>query len=121
MLTVTGRNVLDRVVEFASGAMNSRSNKQWLLFCENGLNMAASYASRFDSSVVPMDTVMSRMCRFADNDEQAYKPVWPGYESALVVEDYDFLPLDIDKAQNGPFSPKFTLVSHEEFPVLGGH
>jgi hypothetical protein len=55
------------------------------------------------------------MCRFADPQEEAYAPLWPGSGRALVVEDYNFLPLNGDLCRMGPFGPMFSLVSHAEF------
>ena len=115
VLTVTGRNVLDRVVDLIGPAMNIQDKKQWLLFCENGLDVAATYASRFDSSVVAMDTVMSACAGSRMTKRKHTNRCGPGLYRRLLWRITDFLPLDIDKAQDGPFSPKFTLVTHEEF------
>jgi mannitol-1-phosphate/altronate dehydrogenase len=55
------------------------------------------------------------MCRFADSQEQSYPSLWPGHKDSLVVEDYDFLPLDADRCSCGPFTSVFSLVPHGEF------
>lgn len=115
VLTATGRNLLDKVVGTIAPAMNERVKKSWLLFCENGRHIAASYAPSFGPQTVLVDTVMSRMCRFASPRERAYEPLWPGNDGALVVEERSFLPLSADLCGAGPFGPMFSLVSHAEF------
>ncbi len=115
VLTATGRQLLDKVVATIAPAMNERAKKGWLLFCENGRHIAASYAHSFGSQTVLVDTVMSRMCRFASPQERAYEPLRPGNDRALVVEEYSFLPLSADLCGSGPFGPMFSLVSHAEF------
>jgi len=115
VFTAVGRRPLARVVGAIAPAMNARSRQGWLLFCENGLHIAEQWASHFGLPVVLVDTVMSRMCRFSAPQEEGYHPLWPGYSHALVVEDYDELPLDASVCAPGPFTGVFSLVSHEEF------
>jgi mannitol-1-phosphate 5-dehydrogenase len=115
VLTVTGRNLLDKVVETIAPAMNERVKKGWLLFCENGRHIATSYADSFGPQTVLVDTVMSRMCRFGSPQKDTYEPLWPGNDRTLVVEEYSLLPLSADLCGSGPFGPMFTLVSHAEF------
>jgi len=115
VLTATGRTLLDKVVGTIAPTMNQRVKKGWLLFCENGRHIAASYADSFRPQTVLVDTVMSRMCRFGSAQESAYEPLWPGNDKTLVVEDYSFLPLSADLCHPGPFGPTFSLVSHAEF------
>jgi len=55
------------------------------------------------------------MCRFADPHEDNYQPLWPGHKDSLVVEDYDFLPLDADRCSSGPFTSVFSIIAHDEF------
>ncbi|HID95640.1 MAG TPA: hypothetical protein EYP53_06250 [Candidatus Latescibacteria bacterium] len=117
VLSATGRRLLDKVVASIAPAMNTRSRKAWLLFCENGLHIADSYARSFGPQIVLADTVMSRMCRFGDPQESAYQPLWPGYGSSLVIEDYSFLPLDADLCRLGPFTSVFSLITHAEFLI----
>ena len=115
VLTAVRRRALDKVVPVISPGLNARENPVWLLFCENGLHIAVAYASRFGPKVVPVDTVMSRMCRFSSSSEEHYEPMWPGCDDRLVVEEYGYLPLDEELCSRGPFSPIFSLVSHDQF------
>jgi len=115
VFTATRKQLLDDVVLMIAPAMNRRAKKGWLLFCENGRDIAAGYAHSFAPQTVLVDTVMSRMCRFGGPLEGKYEPLWPGSERALVVEDHSFLPLSADLCRSGPFGPMFSLVSHAEF------
>jgi mannitol-1-phosphate/altronate dehydrogenase len=115
VLTVTGRRLLDTVVSIIAPALNARLLPAWVLFCENGLNIAERYRQAFGSHVVLVDTVMSRMCRFDGVDGDAYRPIWPGNDLSLVVEDYSYWPLDATLCQGGPFSAVFSLVSPDKF------
>jgi mannitol-1-phosphate 5-dehydrogenase len=123
ILTVTSRRLLDQIVPWLSELLRGRETRHTLLFCENGLNIARSFANRFGPHTVLVDTVMSRMCRFdvpsggagpAPEDARV-RPLWPGGGEALVVEDYDYWPLDARVCEGGPFSPAFSLVPPEEF------
>jgi hypothetical protein len=115
VLTATGRRLLDDVVAMIAPAMNGRVKKGWLLFCENGQHITASYAHSFGPQTVPVDTVMSRMCRFGSAQEGTYQPLWPGSDRALNVESYSFLPLSADLCRSGPFGPMFSVIPHAEF------
>jgi mannitol-1-phosphate/altronate dehydrogenase len=116
VLTATGKRFLPAVVSTIRSALNSRPSKVWLLFCENGLHIADTYAPGFERHVVPADTIMSRMSRFGEPEEIGFSAMWPGHRDRLVVEDYAFLPLDAGQCgAGGPFSPAFSLLSHEEF------
>jgi mannitol-1-phosphate/altronate dehydrogenase len=123
ILTVTSRRLLDRIVPWLSEMLNGRETRHYLLFCENGLHIARSFANRFGRHTVLVDTVMSRMCRFDAPNRGAghagasapYHPMWPGHGEALVVEEYEFWPLDAGICEGGPFSPAFSLVPPEEF------
>ena len=116
VLTATSRSVLGAVVSRIAPALNAASSKTWLLFGENGLQIASEHAPSFDPQVVLVDTVMLRMCRLTRVvDEPHFSPLWPGYDQALVVEAYDYIPLDSSLCQAGPFSSAFSLVSPEEF------
>ena len=114
VLTATGAKVLDQVMSLISTVLNTRTAKAWLLFCENGRHAVAN-AWRYEDQTILVDTVMSRMCRFGDPTERGYKPLWPGTDTSLVVEDYDYLPLDAGLCLRGPFSPVFSLVPQAEF------
>ncbi len=115
VLTATGRRLLDNIVADIAPAMNARTGRAWLLFCENGRHIAESYRPSFGPGTTLVDTVMSRMCRFDDPRRDEYQPLCPGDDRALVVEDYSFLPLDAELCRSGPFAPVFSLVSHDEF------
>jgi hypothetical protein len=123
ILTVTSRRLLDQIVPWLSEMLNGRETRHYLLFCENGLHIARSFARRFERHTVLVDTVMSRMCRLDAPygaagylpDGASYHPMWPDHGEALVVEDYAFWPLDAGISEGGPFSPAFSLVSPEEF------
>ena len=114
VLTATARKALRKVVDDIAPILNARPTRAWLLFCENGLNIANAYAPAFGPQTVLVDTVMSRMCRFARPEETIYEPMWEGSE-ALVTEDYDYLPLDAGLCSPGPFSPVFSMVCHSDF------
>lgn len=115
VLTAVGNSALDRLMASIARPMNVRLWRGWLLFCENGQHIAARYGPRFGPQTVVVDTVMSRMCRFGEPEEREYAPLWPGHDTALIVEDYGSLPLDAELCAGGPFSPAFSLVSHSEF------
>jgi len=116
VLTATGRKFLDGIVADIAGMLNKRQQKTWLLFCENGRDIAAYYRKDFQPQIVLVDTVMSRMCRFADaTQEKQFPPLWPGSDTALVVEQYSNLPVDGNLCRPGPFSSAFSMVSREEF------
>jgi hypothetical protein len=115
VLTATNKNVLDKVAGAIAPALNARSRKVWVLFCENGLNIAESHRKAFGPQVTLLDTVMSRMCRFETTRNGVYQPLWPGYDTSLVNEDYDFFPLDASLCQGGPFTGAFSLVSPDQF------
>ncbi|MCC7354385.1 MAG: hypothetical protein IT330_11570 [Anaerolineae bacterium] len=115
VLTAVGKKPLDKVVAVIAPTMNARARRGWLLFCENGQDIARYNAPRFGGQTVLADTVMSRMCRFGEPDERDYQPLWPGAPSSLVVEEYGYLPLDESVCGGGPFTGVFSLVSREEF------
>ena len=116
VFTATSTRNLGDVISCIAPVLNARERKRWLLFCENGRFLGSSYRDNFLAHVVLVDTVMSRMCRFASVDEEGgFEPLWPGFDKALVVEDYNSLPLDQDVCGSGPFSKVFLLVSHEQF------
>jgi mannitol-1-phosphate/altronate dehydrogenase len=115
VLTAVGKKVLDKVVAVIAPILNARTRQGWLLFCENGLNVAEEYASRFGEQMVLADTVMSRMCRFGEPGERGYRPMGPEATPSLVVEEYGYLPLDAGVCGSGPFTDVFSLVSHADF------
>jgi mannitol-1-phosphate/altronate dehydrogenase len=115
VLTATGRRYLDGVVRRIAPALRARTRKVWLLFCENGRDIAAAYRAALGTQVVCVDTVMSRMCRFADPEETGYAPMWAGDASRLVVEEYGVIPLDAERCAGGPFGSAFDVVSPDEF------
>jgi mannitol-1-phosphate/altronate dehydrogenase len=123
ILTITNRQLLDQIVPWLSELLNGRQTRHYLLFCENGRSIARSFANYFGPHTVPVDTVMSRMCRFDTLNDAAddapnrpgYAPMWPGHSEFLVAEDYEFWPLDASICEGGPFSPAFSLVPPEEF------
>ncbi len=117
VLTATSRSVLDGVVAVISPTLNARHDRAWLLFCENGLDIAAAYAPRLGQQIVSVDTVMSRMCRFEDQPAGRYQPLCADQRECLVVEDYDYLPLDVESCHHGPFSSVFSLVPHAQFEL----
>jgi mannitol-1-phosphate/altronate dehydrogenase len=121
ILTATNRRLLNGIVPWLAELLRERETTHYLLFCENGLDIAASYANRFGRHTVLVDTVMSRMCRFnapgGESDAPSagpYRGLWPGHE-ALVVEEYALWPLDASVCEGGPFSGAFSLVPPEEF------
>jgi mannitol-1-phosphate 5-dehydrogenase len=115
VLTAVGAQALPDIIRAISPALNSRRRPAWLLFCENGRDIAARYGAGLGPSVRRVDTVMSRMCRFADAGEQGYAPLWPGGEDRLVAESYAAIPLDRAVCEGGPFSGAFTLVDSADF------
>jgi hypothetical protein len=115
VLTATGRQLLDGVVAMIAPTMKRRVEKNWLLFCENGRHIAASYAHSFGPQTVLVDTVVSRMCRFGSAQESIYQPLWPGSDGALIVESDSFFALSADLCRSGPFGPMFSIIPHTEF------
>lgn len=115
VLTCVGRKSLQRVLASVACVMND-CRKNWVLLCENGFHLAEQHAGCLPPQAVLVDTVMSRMCRFAGpEDKEVYAPLWPGSSDALAVEEYAFLPLNSVVVQGGPFSSVFSLVRPEEF------
>ena len=115
VLTAVGGRALPEVVKAIAPILNARRHRLWLLFCENGLDIAARQGKEFSAHVIPVDTVMSRMCRFADPEETGYAPLWPGSDRTLIAEAYAILPLDRALCQDGPFTPVFDLVDTADF------
>ena len=110
-----GARALPEVVRAIAPTLNARRTPVWLLFCENGRDIAARYGADLAGPVRRVDTVMSRMCRFADAEEEGYAPLWPGAAERLVVESYASIPLDRAACRGGPFSGAFTLVDGADF------
>jgi hypothetical protein len=120
VLTAVGRANLGSVVEVMGPALHGRSRALWVLFCENGHAIAETHAGRLGQRAIGVDTVMSRMCRFAEPEEASgYRALCAGgpAQTALVVEPYSFLPLDATRCAGGPFSPVFSLVATEVFAL----
>jgi mannitol-1-phosphate/altronate dehydrogenase len=115
VLTAVGARALPSVAAAVAATVNRHVKPAWLLFCENGLDIARSFATRFASSVTLVDTVMSRMCRAAEPGETGFAPLWHGHDQALVVESYPAIPLDRTLCAGGPFGDAFTLVDPGEF------
>jgi len=115
VLTATDRRILDRVVGRIAPALKARTRTSWLLFCENGLGIAADCARAFGPQVVCVDTVMSRMCRFSEPGETGYESFCSGAGTSLIVEEYTYWPLDAERCQAGPFTPVFSLLPPAEF------
>jgi mannitol-1-phosphate 5-dehydrogenase len=115
VLTAAGARALPDLIRAISPVLNARRRPAWLLFCENGRDIAARYGAGLGPSVRRVDTVMSRMCRFADSGETGYGPLWPGREERLVAESYSMIPLDRAACEGGPFSSAFTLVDTADF------
>jgi mannitol-1-phosphate/altronate dehydrogenase len=117
VLTAVGKRALPAVVPAVAPVLNAHTRPIWLLFCENGLDIAATHRPAFAAHVAAADTVMSRMCRFGDPGEAGYAPLWPGLEQQLVVESFAYLPLDRTICQGGPFTPGFDLVTTADFAM----
>jgi mannitol-1-phosphate 5-dehydrogenase len=115
VLTAVGSRALPEVVRVIAPILNARLRPVWVLFCENGLNIAARLGGGFTAPVALLDTVMSRMCRFAEPQEKIYAPMWPGGEQRLVVESCACIPLDRARCGDGPFTSIFTLVESADF------
>jgi len=115
VLTAVGSRALPSVVAKIAPVLNARNRRVWLLFCENGLGIAAAHGTAFAANVTAVDTVMSRMCRFGEVGETGYAPLWPGAPQHLIAEAYAAIPLDRTLCQHGPFSAAFTLVESADF------
>jgi hypothetical protein len=115
VLTAVGARALPGAMKAIAPVLNRRSRPVWVLFCENGFNIAARHRQELAPHVALADTVMSRMCRFADPEETRYEPLGDGIGQRLVAEAYDFVPLDRDLCEGGPFSAAFQLVGRAEF------
>ena len=48
-------------------------------------------------------------------EEPAFVPMWPNHDVALVVESYDYIPLDSSRCASAHFPSVFSLVSAPEF------
>jgi mannitol-1-phosphate/altronate dehydrogenase len=115
VLTAVGGRALPDVVAAIAPILNARRRRTWLLFCENGRDVASRHGKAFGPSVTCVDTVMSRMCRFAEPGESRYAPLWPGHDARLVAEAYAVIPLDRALCRDGPFTGVFDLVEKDEF------
>jgi len=115
VLTAVGGRALPEVMRVIAPILTARTRRCWLLFCENGRNIAATFGKDLGPLVDPVDTVMSRMCRFADPGEERYAPAWPDRAEKLVVESYGRIPLDRALCGEGPFAPVFDLVDSADF------
>ncbi len=115
VLTAAGAKALPDVMRVLAPVLNARRRPVWLLFCENGRDIATRFGTELGPAVRRVDTVMSRMCRFADPGEAGYQPMWPGAAERLVAESYASIPLDRALCDGGPFSEAFTLVDAAEF------
>ena len=93
ILTATGRSVLPQLVPMLGSALRATGGRHAVLFCENGVHLAAEHGPALGPSARAVDTVMSRMCRFADPDEDHYEPLWPGSPYRLVAEEYTLMPV----------------------------
>ena len=93
ILTATGGSVLPHLVPVLASAVRAAGGEHTVFFCENGVGIAARYGPALGPAARAMDTVMSRMCRFADQDEERYEPLWPGSPHRLVAEEYAFIPV----------------------------
>jgi len=115
VLTAVGNRALPGVVKAIAPVLNARQRPVWLLFCENGLEIAARHSRELTAPVVLVDTVMSRMCRFAEPGEEGYVPLSPGSDEKLVAESYASIPLDDTRCRNGPFTTVFQLMESADF------
>ena len=116
IFTAVGRKNLDNVLIELAPRLVERQRKVWLLFCENGRGLAERYSNRTGRHTVALDTVMSRMCRFAgEGERERYESMWPGESLWLAVEQYSHLPLDGSLCGDGPFNEAFSLMSAEQF------
>jgi len=117
VLTAVGTRALPDVVRRIAPVLAARSRPAWILFCENGRRLAAVHGPAFTAALTPADTVMSRMCRFAEPAERRYAPILPGRGEMLVTEAYDMIPLDRARCAGGPFTSVFSLVDSAEFAL----
>lgn len=115
VLTAAGTRALSDVVKVLAPVLGQSRRRTWVLFCENGLDIAVRFGNAFAARVTPVDTVMSRMCRFAEPGESGYAPLWPGHPERLVAESYPAMPLDRSRCEGGPFTGAFDLVESCEF------
>jgi mannitol-1-phosphate/altronate dehydrogenase len=115
VLTAVGARALPAAAAAVAATVNRHLRPAWILFCENGREIARRYDPWFASSATLADTVMSRMCRMAEPGETGFAPFWPGHDQALVVESHPGIPLDRDRSAGGPFGAAFTMVAPEEF------
>ena len=115
VLTAVGARALPDLIRAIAPTLNARHGPAWLLFCENGRDIAARYGAGLGPAVRRVDTVMSRMCRFAEAGERGYAPLWAGAEERLVAESYSTIPLDRAACEGGPFSSAFSLVDSADF------
>ena len=116
-LTAVGTRALPDVVSAVSRELGARRGRMWVLFCENGRSVAARYGKGLTSPVTPVDTVMSRMCRVAEDGETRYAPLWPGSQLRLVVESFAEIPLYGEPCRGGPFSRVFRMLGAADFAL----
>jgi len=114
IFTTVGNQNLPSVISEIAPIINLQPRKNFILLGENGRNLSHTYQKFFEKSKV-VDTVMSRMCRFANPEESSYEPLGKTLFDKLVVESYAYLPLDQKVCLSGQFSPAFTLVEPEIF------
>jgi mannitol-1-phosphate/altronate dehydrogenase len=116
IFTTVGNQNLPIVISQIAPILNEQMRGNCILLCENGRNLAQTYQKFFKASKV-VDTVMSRMCRFTTQEESGYgyKPLWKNLPDRLVVEAYDYLPLNFAACSSEQFSPVFTLIEPDIF------
>ncbi|HAX98186.1 MAG TPA: hypothetical protein DCY12_04675 [Candidatus Atribacteria bacterium] len=114
IFTAVGGQNLPAVISEVAQILNRQPRKYNILLCENGRNLAQTYQQYFKESSV-VDTVISRMCRFASPEENKYIPLWESFPDKLAVESYDYLPLNKAVCLPDQFSSAFTLVKPEIF------
>lgn len=114
IFTAVGNRNLPAVISQITPIVNEKTNKCYILLCENGHDLAKIYQKNFQESIV-VDTVMSRMCRFAESGESGYLPFCGSYPDKLVVESYKFIPFNQKIFSSGHFSNVFTPVEPDIF------
>lgn len=114
IFTAVGNQNLPGIISEIASILNSQLRENYILICENGRNLAQTYQKYFKKSKV-FDTVMSRMCRFAALEEKNYISLLKSLPDKLVVESYDYLPLNHGACSPERFSPVFTLIEPEIF------
>lgn len=116
VFTSVGNRNLPEVLKFiVDNTGRNRQEKLFVFSAENDKSIIKKWTCRMGNEIELCNTIMGRMCRF-DNADQDYQPIAIGFKEALVVEDFSGLPVPIDIYRQANLKGKtWEVMSKEEF------